>query len=69
MMYLASNSNNMPRITVSVSEEIQKEIKALADAENRSDSQMSGLLIAQALKERERNRKKAKRKNEEAVSS
>jgi hypothetical protein len=57
-------------MTVNVSEEAQKEIKALADAENRSDAQMGGLLIAQALKERERNRKKAKRsKNEETVPS
>jgi predicted transcriptional regulator len=56
-------------MTVNVSDEVLKEVKALAAAEKRSDSLMGGILIAQALKERERNRKKGKKRNEETVQA
>ena len=52
-----------PQISSTLDMELFNEIKALADKESRSMSSMVSILLAQAIKERNRKKKNAKEDN------
>lgn len=54
----------LPQVSATLDIELYAEIKGMADKESRSMSSMVSLLLAQAVKERERNRKRKNAKED-----